>query len=171
MPSKYSFKIAVVVQALIHIQLFAAPWTAACEASLSFTISWHLLKLMSIESVMLSNYLILCHPLLLLPSIFPSHRPFPVSWLFASGGQSIKASVSASILHLWWSENCLVMSDSLQLHGLYSPWNFLGLNTGVGSLSLLQGIFPTQESNPGLLHCRRFFTSWATREALIHGRK
>lgn len=49
------------------------------------------------------------------------------------------------------------MFDSLRLHGLYSPWNFLGQNTGVGSLSLLQGIFPTQGLNPGLLHCRRIF--------------
>ena len=47
------------------------------------------------------------------------------------------------------------MSDSLQPHGLYSPWNSLGQNTGVGSLSFLQGIFPTQGSNPGLLHCRQ----------------
>ena len=47
------------------------------------------------------------------------------------------------------------MSDSLRPHGLYSPWNSPGQNTGVGSLSLLQGIFPTQGSNPGLLHCRR----------------
>ena len=47
------------------------------------------------------------------------------------------------------------MSDFLQPNGLYSPWNSLGQNTGVGSLSLLQGIFPTQESNPGLLHCRQ----------------
>ena len=46
------------------------------------------------------------------------------------------------------------MADSLWLHGLYTPWNSLGQNTGVGSLSLLQGIFPTQESNPGLPHCR-----------------
>ena len=52
------------------------PWTAACQASLSFTISWSLLKLMSIKSVMPSNHLILCHPLLLLPSIFPSIRVF-----------------------------------------------------------------------------------------------
>ena len=44
---------------------------------------------------------------------------------------------------------------NLQLHGLYSPWNYLGQNTGVGSLSLLQGIFPTQGLNPGLLHCRQ----------------
>ena len=55
---------------------FATPWTAACQASLSFTISWSLLKLMSFESVMPSNHLILCHPLLLLPSIFPSIRVF-----------------------------------------------------------------------------------------------
>ena len=48
-----------------------------------------------------------------------------------------------------------VVSNSLQLHGLYSPWNSPDRNAGVGSLSLLQGIFPTQGSNPGLLHCRR----------------
>ena len=53
------------------------------------------------------------------------------------------------------SESCPVVSDSLQLHGLYSPWNSLGRNTGVGSLFLLQGIFPTQRSNSGLLHCRQ----------------
>ena len=51
------------------------------------------------------------------------------------------------------SESRSVLSDSLWPHGLYSPWNSLGPNTGVGSLSLLQGIFPTQESNPGLPHC------------------
>ena len=53
-----------------------------------------------------------------------------------------------------WSESHSVVSDSLGPHGLYSPWNSPGWNTGVGSLSLLQGIFPTQESNQGLLHCR-----------------
>ena len=52
------------------------------------------------------------------------------------------------------SESHSVVSDSLWPHWLYSPWNSLGQNTGVGSLSLLQGIFPTQESNPGLPHCR-----------------
>ena len=52
------------------------------------------------------------------------------------------------------SESCSVMFDSLGLHGLYSPWNSPGQNTGAGSLSLLQGIFPTQRSNPGLPHCR-----------------
>ena len=63
------------VQSLSHVQLFAARWTAACQASLSITNSQSLLKLMSIESVMPSNHLILCHPLLL-PSLFPSIRVF-----------------------------------------------------------------------------------------------
>ena len=66
----------IVVQSLSHVQLFATPWTAACQASLSSTVSRSLLKLMSIESVMPSNHLFLCCPLLLLPSIFPSIRVF-----------------------------------------------------------------------------------------------
>ena len=53
------------------------------------------------------------------------------------------------------SESCWVMSDSLRPHGLYSPWNSPAQNTRLGSISLLQGIFPTQGSNPGLLHCRQ----------------
>ena len=61
---------------LSHVRLFVIPWTATRQASLSFTISWSLLKLMSIESVIPSNHLILCHPLLLLPSIFPRIRVF-----------------------------------------------------------------------------------------------
>ena len=64
------------VQSLIHVRIFATPWTAACQASLSITNSWSLLKLMSIQSVMPSNHLILCGPLLLLPSIFPIIRVF-----------------------------------------------------------------------------------------------
>jgi len=64
------------VQSLSHVQLFAIPWTAAHQASLSIANSWSLLKLISIESVMLFNHLILCHPLLLLPSIFPNIRVF-----------------------------------------------------------------------------------------------
>ena len=62
------------VQSLSHVRLFATPWTAACQASLSIHNSQSLLKLMSIESVMPSNHLILCCPLLLLPSVFPSIR-------------------------------------------------------------------------------------------------
>ena len=64
------------VQLLSRVQLFATPWTAACQASLSITISQSLLKLMSIRSVMPSNHLILCHPLLLLPATFPRIRVF-----------------------------------------------------------------------------------------------
>ena len=64
------------VQSLSHVILFVTPWTAAHQASLSITNSWSLLKLMSIESMMPSNHLILCHPLLLLPSTFPRIRVF-----------------------------------------------------------------------------------------------
>ena len=78
---------------LQHARLLT-PWTAARQASLSFTIFQSLLKLMSIESVMPSNHFVLCCPFLLLPSIFPSIRVFPVNQLFASGGQSIRASAS-----------------------------------------------------------------------------
>ena len=74
------------VQLLSRVRLFAIPWTAACQASLSITSSWSLLKLMSIESVMPSNHLILCHPLLLPPSILPSIRVFS----------------SESFLHIRW---------------------------------------------------------------------
>ena len=67
----------VVIQLLSHVQLFVNPWTLAHQASLSLTVSQSLLKLMSIESVMLSNHLISGHPLFLLPPIFPSIRVFP----------------------------------------------------------------------------------------------
>ena len=77
-----------VVQSLSCVQLFATPWTAACQASLSFTISQTLLTLMSIEFLMASNHLILCYSLLL-----PSGS-FPMSRLFSSCGQSIEASAS-----------------------------------------------------------------------------
>ena len=69
-------RFVVVVQSLSRVRLFAIPWTAARQASLSFTISQSLRKLMSFELVMPSNHLIFCHPLLLLPSMFPSIRVF-----------------------------------------------------------------------------------------------
>ena len=69
------FLLLVVVQTLSCVQLLVTPWTAVCQASLSFTISQSLLKFMSIESLMLSNHLILFH-LLLLPSVFPSNKVF-----------------------------------------------------------------------------------------------
>ena len=83
---------------LSRVRLSETPWTAARQASLSFTISQSLLKLMSIELVMPSNHLILCRPLLLPPSSFPGSGSFPMSRLFAAGGQSIGASASASVL-------------------------------------------------------------------------
>ena len=108
------------VQSLSRVQLFAIPWTAACQASLSITNSWSLLKLMSIESVMPSNHLILCHPLLLLQS-FPASGSFQMSQLFASGGQSIGVSASTSVLPMNiqdWSPLGLIDWISLQFKGL-----------------------------------------------------
>ena len=96
-----------------HVLLFATPWTPKYQASLSFTISQSLLKLMSIESVMPFNHLNLCHPLLLLPLIFPSIKVY-LSQFFTSGGQSIGAS--ATVL-------------PMNIHG----WFLLGL-TGLISL-------------------------------------
>ena len=76
MDSSYSWPLNSSVKSLSHVRLFVTPWTAACQSSLSITNSQSLLKLRSIESVMPSNHLILCHPLLLLPSILPSIRVF-----------------------------------------------------------------------------------------------
>ena len=86
------------VQWLSHVWLFATPWTAAHQASLSLTNSRSLLKLMSIELVMSSNHLILCHPLLLPPSIFPSIRVFSNESVLCNSGQSIGVLASASVL-------------------------------------------------------------------------
>ena len=96
----------VAVQSLSCVRLFATPWTAAHQAPLSSTVSWNLLRFMSIEAMMLSNHLILCHPLLLLPLVFPSIRVFIVSCLFTPTGQSIGAWASVSALpmniHSWF---------------------------------------------------------------------
>ena len=91
----------------------------------------------------------------------------PPGWNIQGVSESMTAHIRRPLLRMtywcvngeWdskvWSASCSVVSDSLQLHDLYSPRNSPGQNTGVGSLSLLQGIFPTQGSNPGLLHCRQ----------------
>ena len=99
---------AVVIQSLSQVQLLATPWTAAHQSSLPVTNSWSLLKLMSIQSVMPSNHLILCHPLLLPPSIFPSIRVFsngsallikwPKNWSFSF---SIRSDQSLSPVQLF----------------------------------------------------------------------
>ena len=86
------------VQSVTRVLLFETSWTAVGQASLSITTSWSLHKLTSIELVMPSNHLILCHSLLLLPSIFPSIRVFWMSQFFTSGGQSIGLSASTSVL-------------------------------------------------------------------------
>ena len=113
------WKFVVVFQLLSHVQLLVTPWTTACQASLSFTISLSLFTLMSIESVMPSNHLVLYHPFLLLPLIFPSIKVF--SNEFASSGQSIWASASASVLpkNIWdWLPLWLTGLISLQSKGL-----------------------------------------------------
>ena len=86
------------VQSLSLVRLFVTPWTAAHQTSLSITSSQSLLKLMSIESVMPSNHLILCRPLLLPPQSFPAPGSFHMSQFFASGGLIIGVSTSASVL-------------------------------------------------------------------------
>ena len=95
------------VQSLSRVRLFAFPWTAACQVSLSITNSWSFLKLMSIELVMPSNHLILYHPLLPLPSIFPSIRVFP----------------NESVLPIRWQKYCsfhFSISPSNEYSGLIS---------------------------------------------------
>ena len=84
------------VLSLSHVWLFATPWTAARQASVSFTNSWSLLKLMSVESVMPSNHLILCCPLSSHLQSFLASGSFQMSQLFPSGGQSIGVSFSIS---------------------------------------------------------------------------
>ena len=112
----------VVVQLLSHVGFFATLWTAARQAPLSPIISWSLLKFMSIELVMPSKHLILCHPLLLYLQSFPASGSFPVSQLFTSGGQSIGASTSASVLPMnmqCWSPLGLTGFVSMQSKGLW----------------------------------------------------
>ena len=129
------------VQALSHVQLFVTPWTVAHQASLSFNISQSLLKLMSIELVMPSNHLILCHPLLLLPSIFPSIRVFS----------------NESALRIIWPEYwsfSFSINPSNEYSGLISFWsNWFDLFAVQGTLkSLLQ-----HHSSKALIRLSAFF--------------
>ena len=129
--SPYLFNLFNSVQSLSRVRVFATPSTAACQASLSITNSWSLLRLMSFESEMPSNHLILCHPLLLLPSIFPSIRVFS----------------SESVLHI---------SPSNEYSGLISfRMDWLDLHEVRGTLkSLLQH----HSSKASILRCSAFFT-------------
>ena len=131
------------VQSLSRVRLFMTPWTAACQASLSITNSWSLLKLVSIELVMPSNHLILCRPLLLLPSIFPSIRVFS----------------SESALHIRWPKDwsfSFNMSPSNEHPGLISfRMDWLDLLAVQGTLkSLLQH----HSSKASIIQRSSFFT-------------
>ena len=128
------------VQLLSPVQLFATPWTATHQASLSITNSRSLLKLMSIKSVMPSNHLILCHPLLLLPSIFPSIRVFSYE----------------SVLRMRWPKHwSFSISPSTEYSGLISfRMDWLDLLAVQGTLkSLLQH----HSSNTSILWRSSFF--------------
>ena len=130
------------VQPLSHVRLFVTPWTVARQASLSITNSWSLLKLMSIESVLPSNHLILCPPLLLLSSIFPSIRVFS----------------NESVLHIKWptigvSALASVLPMNIQNWFLRIDW--LDLLAVQGTLkSLLQHHSSKAKSNLSIL-CQR----------------
>ena len=137
-----------VVQLLSHIWLFATSWTAARQASLSFTISRSLLKLMSIESVMPSNNFILCCPLLLLPSVFPSIRSFPMGWHFASGGQSIGASASILPMNIqgWFPWGLTGLISSLKVGP--REWDFfrwLDCNLHIWKLEMTMSFSPMKK--------------------------
>ena len=130
------------VQSLSRVRLFAAPWTAAHRASLSITNSWSLLKLISIESVMPFNHLILCHPLLLLPSIYPSIRVFS------------NESVLCIKWQKYWSFSFSI-SPSKEHPGLISfRMDWLDLLAVQGTLkSILQHL----SSKASILWCSAFF--------------
>ena len=119
---------------LSRVQLFATPRTAACQASLSITTSRSLLKLMSIESVMPSNHLILCHPLLLLPSVFPNIRVFsnesalhikwPMYWSFSFNISASDEYLGLISFRMDWLDLLAVQStleSLLQHHSSKAP--------------------------------------------------
>ena len=134
----------VVVQSPSHVRLFVTTWTAACQASLSFTISWSLTKFMSIESVMPSNRLILCHPFLLLPSVFPSIRVFS----------------NESVLHIRWPKYWS-FSFSISFSNEYSGLIFF--RTDWFDLLAVQGTLKTllqhHSSKASILQHSAFFYS------------
>ena len=130
----------VVVQWFTRVQLFAIPWTAARQASLSFFISWSLLKLMYIESVILFNHLILCHPLLFLPVICPSIRVFSNESVLQIRGPK------------YWSFSIRLSNEYSGLISFRIDW--FDILTVQGSLkSLLQ----YHSSKASILRCSTFF--------------
>ena len=136
------------VQSPGHVQLTQTPWTAAHQASLSFTISHSLLKLMSTKSVIPSTILYSVAPFSSCPQSFPASRSFPVCWLFASGGQSIGASVSALVLLMniqGWYPLGLTGLSSLQSKGLLRVF-FSPTVESINSLALSLLYGPTLKS-------------------------
>ena len=136
---------------LSRVQPFATPWTAVHQASLSLTNSWSLLKFMSIESVMPSNHLILCCPLPLPPSIFPSIRVFQMSQFFASDGQSIGVSASASVLPMHYGLISFRMDwlDLLAIQGTLK--SLLQHHNSKASILRRSGFFMVQRSHPYMI--------------------
>ena len=132
----------VKVQSFSRVQLFATPWTVAQQASLSITSFWSLLKLMSIESVMPSNHLILCCSLLLLPSIFPSIMVFS----------------NKSVLHVRWPKYwsfSFSISPSNEHPGLISfRMDWLDL---LGVQGTLKSLVQHHSSKASILRCSAFF--------------
>ena len=131
----------IVVHSLGCVWLFANPWTAAHQAPLSFTISWGLLKLMSIDSVMLFKHLTLCHPFSSCPQSFPATGSFPMSWLFALSGRNIGASASVLPINIqsWFPLGLtgLISLPSKGLSRIFSALQFESINSS--ALSLLCG--------------------------------
>ena len=131
------------VQSFSYVGLFATPWTAARQASLSITNSRSLLQLMSIESVMPSNHLILCHPLLLLPSIFPS----------------IKVFSNESTLRMRWPKYWSFSFSTIpskEIPGLiFFRMDWLDLHAVQG---ILKSLFQHHSSKASILWCSAFFT-------------
>ena len=125
-PFSHPFNVSfVIIQSLTHVQLFATPWTTAFQASLSFIISSSLLKFMSIDSVMLSSYLISSAKFFsICLQSFPPSGSFPVSRLYASGGQSIIASALASVFPMfiqgWFLLNMTGLISLLSLSRVFS---------------------------------------------------
>ena len=131
---------SVVLQSFSCVWLFGIPWTTEHQASLSFTIFWNLLKLMSIESVMPCSHLILCHPLLLLPSIFPSSRVFSSELAICIRCQSIGASASVLPMNTQgWFPLGLTGMISLLSKGLSRVFSSATIQKHQFVLSLLYG--------------------------------
>ena len=137
------------VQLLRRVWLFSTPWTAACQASLSITNSQSLLKLMSIKLVMPSNHLLLCHPLLLLPSIFPTIRVFSNESVLLIRWPSIGLSASGSVLPIKYSGPISFRIDWLDFLAVQGiPKNLLQHHNSKASILRLWAFFIVQLSHP-----------------------